>query len=277
MAGEFGGGFRIGIVGLVAGIARFFGGFSGITAKDILRNIAYLKDQTVLLETGHVGVFWSLGRALAGALQTFAVYVRDHAKTFLKWAGDKLRKIEQYLKTKFGPILHYLKVLKDHIHEIYNRFVKPVIDTIEFIRALNRTLNVFHIHVLDKLDRILQGIERRIEEPFDWADRILTEIQNAIDRIITLDGLIQRFTLLTSMQRYAPAWVNGFWNGQIDANKLRRSNEIPLGVYPLDPPDAAGRDLGQFYRGDASEMKNDVGDLVQLWREATGIPNAGRT
>lgn len=272
MAGEFGGGgFRVGVVGLVAGIAKFFSGFSGITAKDILRNIAYLKDQTIALETQHVGVFWKLGGALAGALQTFAIYVRDHAKTFLKWAGDKLRKLEQYLKTKFGPILHYLRMLKEHINDIYKKFVKPIVDTIEFIRQLNRVLNVLHIHVFDKLDQTLQQIERRLEEPFIWVQAHITELMNLIDRVMTADGLFQRLTLLRSMQGYAPDWVNGFWNTQVDGERLRRGNELPKEPYPLDPPDADGEDLTRFYRGQPSEMRDDVDELVTLWREAAGV------
>jgi hypothetical protein len=215
MAGEFGGGFRVGIVGLVAGIARFFGGMPGITAKDILRSIAYLKDQTVALETQHVGVFWKLGGAIAGALQTFAVYVRDHAKTFLKWAGDKLRKLEQYLKTKFGPVLKFLKTLKDHLNDLYKKFIRPIIDTIEFLRQLNRVLNVLHIHVFDKLDRTLQQIERRLEEPFVWIQAHINEIMNLVDRVMTADGLFQRLTLLRSTWAHNGDLIRQGFNGMI--------------------------------------------------------------
>jgi hypothetical protein len=231
MAGEFGGGFRIGVLGLVAGIARFFGGMPAITAKELLRNIAYLKDQTIALETTHTNIFWKLGGALAGALQTFATYVKDHAVAFAKWAFDKLKKLEQYLKDKFGPILHYLKVLKDHINDIYKRFIRPIIDTIEFIRQLNRVLNVFHIHVFDKLDATLQQLERRLEAPFEWVQQHITELMNLVDRVMTVDGLFQRLTLLRSLVRDAQGLTNVWWNSQ------SRSRNLPPRYHPIEAPE----------------------------------------
>lgn len=228
MSVEFGGGFRVGVLGLVAGIARFFGGMPGITARDLMRAVAYLKDETVSLETQHVGMFWKLGGAIADALTTFGHYIRDHAKEFLKWAGDKLRKLEQYLKDKFGPVLRFLKTLKDHINDIYKKFVKPIIDTIEFIRQLNRVLNVFHIHVFDKLDTTLQQIERRLEAPFEWIQAHITELMNLVDRVMTADGLFQRLTLLRSLARDAGGLTNVWWNAQ------SRSPNLPPRYTPIE-------------------------------------------
>lgn len=258
MAGEFGGGFRVGMLGLVAGIARFFGGMPAITAKELLRSIAYLKDQTVALETTHTSIFWKLGGALAGALQTFAVYIRDHAKEFLKWAGDKLRKLEQYLKDKFGPILHYLKVLKDHINDIYKRFVRPIIDTIEFIRQLNRVLNVFHIHVFDKLDATLQQIERRLEAPFEWIQAHITELMNLIDRVMTADGLFQRLTLLKSTWQYNGAIIRQGFNGMIRPLPDFRRGRM------LEPPTVlTQQELSDTVRDAALDGEGELGPAVQ--------------
>jgi AcrR family transcriptional regulator len=269
MAGEFSGGFRPGIVALVAGIAKFFSGMPGITAKALLRNVAYLRDQTVALETTHVGVFWKLGGALASALQTFATYVRDHAKTFLKWAGDKLRKLEQYLKTKFGPILRFLKTLKDHINDIYKRFVRPIIDTIEFIRQLNRVLNVLHIHVFDKLDRTLQQIEQRIEAPFLWTLARITELQNWVDRIVTLDGLFQRITLIQSLAAYAPDWLKLFWDKQAKGIAPALRDQMRAMDFPVVDPGTYGRELGDYLTDRPSEIEGLADELVPMWLEAS--------
>lgn len=262
MAGEFGGGgFRIGVLGLVAGIANYFRGFYGITAKDILRNIAYLKDQTTALETTHVGIFWKLGGALATALTTFATYVKDHTRAFLKWAGDKLRKLEQYLKTKFGPILHYLKVLKDHINDIYKRFVKPIIDTIEYFRQLNRVLHVFHVHIFDKLDQTLQQIERRIEEPFIWIQAHITELMNLVDRVMTADGLFQRLTLIRSMHNYAPTWIGQFWAKQLRAAPAGGPFPGPADDYPVHDVSQDVSALTDYWSGGEGERAALIEEL----------------
>jgi hypothetical protein len=269
MPGEFGGGgFRVGILGLVGTIANFFHGMPAITARALLQAVAYLKDQTVALESGNVNIFWKLGGAIAGALQTFAIYVKDHAIQFMKWAGDKLRKLEQYLKDKFGPILHYLKVLKDHINDIYKRFVRPIIDTIEFIRQLNRVLNVFHIHVFDKLDTTLQQIERRLEEPFQWVLQHITELENWVDRIVTLDGLFQRITLLRSLEGYAPDWLKLFWDKQARGISPIVRDDLRGQRVPLVDAGSYGKELGDYLTGRPSEIGGLADELVSMWREA---------
>jgi hypothetical protein len=261
---EFGG-FRVRIIGLLGGIASFIGGMRGITAKDLLRHLAYLQDQTVKLEGQHVGVFWSLGRALGGALATFATYIRDHTKPFLKYVGDRLDKIGKYLREKFATVLRFIKLLKDHINEFYQKYIRPIIDTIEFIRHVNRVLQVFHINLLAKLDRVLQQVEQRIEAPFDWTNRILTEVQNAIDRIVTLDGLLQRLTLLRSLDQYAPEWMRSFWEKQAVGMSPIVARELSGIGYPITEPATYADALAAYYRGRDTEIAGLADELAALW------------
>jgi hypothetical protein len=209
---------------------------------------------------------------LHGALRRvaeFATYVRDHAVAFAKWAGDKLRRLEQYLKDKFGPILHYLKVLKDHINDIYKRFIRPIIDTIEFIRQLNRVLNVFHIHVFDKLDATLQQIERRLEAPFEWIQAHITELMNLIDRVMTIDGLFQRITLLRSLESYAPDWLKVFWDKQAKGISPFVRDELRGQQVPLVDAGDYGHELGDYFTGRPSDIGGLADELAPLWLEAS--------
>lgn len=272
MAGEFGGGgFLGGIGGLVTSIASFIKGFLAITVKDLLRLVKWLKDGIVDLTKAMLDGVWKLGRALARSLVAILRLAGSGLKSFLLWVNRKLLALEQFLKAKFAPLLKFLRDIKQHIDDIYKKFIRPIIDTIEFIRQFNRILQIFHIRVLGKLDSTLQQIEQRIEEPFLWARQHITELENWINRIVTLDGLFQKLTLIRSMSRYAPAWINGFWNRQIDPSVASGDDYSRTRDYPSDAKWANGKELAQFYRGEDNRMQARVSELVQVWRVASGL------
>lgn len=271
MADFGGGGFLGGIGGVLAGIAGFLRGFFAITTAQLLRLVQYLRDQLVALSKQMLSAVWRAGRALARALLTLGRLAFNGLKSFLLWAGAKFQALERWLKQLLAPVLRFIKTIKDHIDQFYKRFVRPIIDTIEFIRQINRVLQVFHIHLLQKLDATLQQIEQKIEDPFLWVRAKFTAIENVIDRVMTLDGFFQRLTLIRSMSRYAPAWVNGFWNSQIDPTR-RAGDDYSRGRdYPLDAKWANGLELGRFYRSEDNRMQADIDRLVPIWRIAAGI------
>lgn len=205
---EFGGGGFLGAIGgILTGIVGFLRGFLSITTAQLLRLVQYLRDQLVAMSKQMLAAVWRAGRALAKALLTLGRLAGAGLKSFVLWAGRKLAALEHWLKELFAPVLRFLKQVKDHIDEFYKKFVRPIIDTIEFLRQINRVLQVFHINLLRKLDLTLAKIEQRIEDPFLWVRSHITEVENWINRIVTLDGLFQRLTLLRSMSRYAPLWM----------------------------------------------------------------------
>jgi hypothetical protein len=152
-----------------------------------------------------------------------------------------------------------------------------VLEVIDFIRQFNRILEIFHVDILQGLDAKLAEIERRIREPFVWIEARLTELQNWVNRIITLDGLLQRATLIASMARHAPPWISGFWNSQINAAELaNRTAAIPTEFPPL-PPSEPGEELGRIYRDEPSGFDEDVAGALAFWREAAGLDAPGTT
>jgi hypothetical protein len=271
--GEFpgGSGFFGGLLGVVGSIASFIGHFLAITAKDILKLLSAVRDGIVTVAKQLVIGLWRLGRSLARALRSLAVLAFHGVKTFLTWTYQQILKLHTWLKEFFGPILKRLKELKDRIQAFYKTFVRPIIDAIEFIRQLNRILQVFHINLLTKLDTTLQQIEQRIEQPFTWVTQKITWLENWIDRIVTLDGLFQRVTLIMSMSRYAPAWMNGFWNRQIDKDRLSGDDYSRGREYPSDAKWANGKELAQFFRGEDNRMQAHIERLVPTWRIAAGV------
>jgi len=272
-----GGGILGGLGGIVTGIASAIRSFFGITADTLLRFLNWLKDHLLELTRQIYQGLWKLARGVGRLVRAFARVLRDGVRKFVTTAWERFQKLEAWLKEKFAPVLKWLHELKQHVQDIYDKYVKPVVDTIEFIRQLNSFLKVFHIDLLSKLDSVLQQVEQRIEQPFDWVTKKISWLENWIDRIVTIDGLYRRAVLLSSMSRYAPSWISGFWNGQIDRDSIaRKAGAIPIGPTP-EPPSRPGDQLGRFYRGVDGDYADAVPALVALWREAAGVDPPGST
>lgn len=214
-------GFLSGLAGIASTIASAVGHFFQLTIERVLEFVRYLKDLVVTLSRELVVAAFRLGRALARAVRDLGLLAFHGARQLAVWAYGRLVALSTWLKDQFAPVLRWLHRLKDKVKEIYDRFVRPVVDAIEFIRQLNRILQVFHVDLLAGLDRTLAQIEDTLRKPFLWVEQKITWLENTIDRIITIDGLIQRLTLLLSLQRYAPRWINHFWRRQFDPTLLR--------------------------------------------------------
>lgn len=215
MGFEGSGSFLGAAASIAAGIGSFIAHWFGITAKELLRLITFLKDNIVQLSQALLNGVLKLGRSLARAVVSLLRLAVSGIRTLAVWASRKLVALEQFLKAKFKPILAWLAKVKDHLDDLYKKYIRPIIDTIEFIRALNRVLQTFHINVLRQLDATLAKIEQKIELPYEWIRSHITEVENWINRIVTADGLFQRVALVRSMGRTAPAWIKGFYNAQI--------------------------------------------------------------
>jgi hypothetical protein len=273
---EFPGGGILGPIGnVVSAIGSLIGSFIGITAARLLEFLKLLKDY--VLKLSHellIGVFRT-ARAIARLLRTVATLAAHGVKAFATWAYREIVKLHDFLAAKFGPVLKWLKELKQHIRDIYDRFVRPIIDVIQFIRQLNALLELFHISLLKKLDATLAQIEQRIEAPFLWVTQKITWLENWIDRIVTLDGIFQRVTLLKSMAKYVAPWSHGFWNSQIDPTRTAGDAYSRGRIYPHDEVWAPGKELALFYRRQGSRIDASVAELVPAWRQAAGVDPPG--
>lgn len=272
MAGEAGGGGFLGaIAGIGVSIASFLKGFFSITAKELVRLITYLKNALVEVSQKLLDAVWAAGKGLWKALRSVGLLAYHGLKRGLLWTARKLAQLEAFLKAKLKPILDWLAKVKLHLREFWNRFIRPILDVIDFIRQVNRVLQIFHIDVLRKLDSTLAQIEQKIEEPFLFVWRHITELENWLNRIVTLDGLFQRLTLIRSLASYAPDWINGFYNRQLDPSKLPQPGHPSTQRYPLEAVEINGRELGKSYEGKDNRMRESVDVLVPLWRIAAGL------
>lgn len=257
-----------------AGI-EFIGHILGIVgaavASSLVAVVSYLSTAVAWLAHRIADVVFSTGAVFAKVWEGLKIVWSDVLKPALVWIDKSITRLATWLKDTLKPVFKWLDTVRKHLDDIYKRFVRPIIDTIDFVRNVNRVLLTFHITLLQKLDSVLAQIEQRIEEPILWLYARLSEVQNAVNYVVTADGFFQRYALLRSMDKYAPAWMKSFWDKQviglsgqarIDA-AAREVRERPAAEY--------GTHLSKIYSGHEGELSGYVGELVPLWKDAAGL------
>jgi len=191
----------------IQAIAGWIGDAGTVIAATLEGVVAYLATAVSWLAGRVASILFSTGAVFAKVWEGLKVVWNDVLKPALVWIDDELKSLQQWLKDTFGPVFDFLKTVRTALLDLYTRFIKPILDVIDFLRALNRVLLAFHIKLLQGLDSVLQQIETRIEQPILWINAKLNEIWDALDLIVTADGLFQRLTLVRSMNRYVPDWL----------------------------------------------------------------------
>ena len=143
----------------------------------------------------------SILRAIAGVLSTLALLWHTIVQGILS-AIKKLAAIIKTIEDKvLKPILDAQRRMRQAILDIYNRFVRPWIVFIQRIRRIIAILHLFHIHVLDGLDRQLAKIEGKLLAPIYRLLYRTNTLGNWISFILTADLLIHRGLLLGSAKK----------------------------------------------------------------------------
>jgi hypothetical protein len=252
-------------------LGNILGIVGGAVATSLEAVVGYLVTAVSWLTTRVANILVSTGAIFAKAWDALKIVWSDVLKPALVWIDKTIARVQAWLKDTLGPVFRWLDRIRVELNAIYNRFVKPLIDTIEFVRQVNRVLLTFHITWLQKLDNYLAELERRIREPILWLYARLSEVQNAVNFILTADGFFQRYALLRSMDRYAPAWMRSFWDKQVVGLSGQALDDARALKQPLTAPASYGAQLGKLYSGADSEFTGYVGELVPLWKQAAGV------
>lgn len=116
---------------------------------------------------------------------------------FWQWI-DRAR---HWLEDFFRPIFEFLRRIREEILKFYDKWVRPILDTIEIARKALSVFKALGFEWAKKLDALLVQVEEKINAPFLFALQKLNEVINIIDRIVTADGLFQRLALIRSLER----------------------------------------------------------------------------
>ena len=205
---DFGVGAAVAVISL---LGNLFGLFRGKVDSSVKRGLEGLR-----------GVIVTIG-------QTLAEFARDTASVFgsvwgfIRKFWDRvlfplIQRLDRYivrlfkwLKDTFGPVIEALIWLRAKILAFYAKWLGPIFDTIDVLR---RILGIFSLFGLDwsrKLDQKLAELQDALMRPIRLVVEKINQVIDVVDRIVTLDGLLQRITLLRSYARDI-RYVWNAWN-----------------------------------------------------------------
>jgi hypothetical protein len=164
------------------------------------------------------------------------------------------------------PDSAHLRALRTWILKAYDKWLRPIFATIDVTRAILRLLADFHVPFAQSIERKLADLESRLMVPIRFALAKINEAINWINRIVDLDGLFQRLTLIESAWRYS----GDMWNvllghpptGVSAADNAQRRAQT---VKPLDAHELADQ-TREYYATGTGELATQIDSVVGEWR-----------
>lgn len=126
----------------------------------------------------------------------------------------------------FGPITHGLNKLLDTVRHLYTTWLKPILHAIDITRQILRVLNALGLEFAGTLDRQLGRLEGKLTAPILLVQSKINELRNQVNRIVTINGTLQRVTLLQSMIKHSGCVNNVWWNSQASKPGQYAKNEL---------------------------------------------------
>lgn len=227
-------------------------GFIQFIIAGVVEAFRWLGNQAVTIAT----VVWHATRIVGSSLVRFAtglggilgkVYglLRDFwsgvLKPFVNFVWRNIERVHTWLKTTLGPAFKFVEMLRRRLLEIYDRYFRPIFDTIELVRRTLQLLSVFRLEWARELDRKLAEIEDRLLWPIREAMFRLNQVSDWLNRVIGLDGLFQRVTLIRSLMKYHRDATAIWWRsvhrplvGEKRAEYQRPMETTPIAVAATD-------------------------------------------
>ena len=244
-------GVSAGIIAVVSILSGLFSRFRG-SSTDLGAKLAIEGVRTDVTSLGKT--LTSLIVGVAGQISSVLGVVRRFlAKVFGK-LYDMLHavvtRISRILDKIFGPIIDFLDRIKGHLKKFYENVIRPILDIIELVRGFTRLLAAAGVDWAKELDAKLLALEQRILEPYTFIIGKINEVSNWINRIVTLDGFLQRVMLLQSLVRDVAYTNNLWWNSQL-GTLPSRPGPPGGGTPPVDPVDVTTEMRNHFRTGNA--------------------------
>jgi len=148
---------------------------------------------------------WSIGKDLTKGLLHAWQFLRTTYDTILKPAWLKFWRVVDWAKRTlddfFRPIFRFLRHLRDELLKFYDRWVRPILDSIGIARKVLSVFRALGLEWAKKLDAKLASLEEQIDRPFRLLLAKINEVLNFVNRIATANGLFQRLALVRSIER----------------------------------------------------------------------------
>jgi hypothetical protein len=211
---------------LVGALVAAFGWLAdkAVTIAIVLYHVAVLIGQALFRALVEVGIVFTKVYGFLGRFWSSVL------KPFISWTWRQFTELHAWLKRTFQPALEFLWKVRRKLLEIYERYMRPVLDTIDITRRLLQLLALLRFEWARELDRKLAALEDRLTRPLLEAMRAINLATDWINRIVDFDGFFQRLTLVASLLKYErDAWK--VWWVSV------RGREVDKGVVTLAAAD----------------------------------------
>lgn len=214
------------IVGsIISLVGNLFGGSSGRvdfgTKKALADLSGIVKGLGEKIVEGLTIVAWEFARVW----DWLKKYIERIARGLYDVIVRVVARLRKILGPIIGPIIEFLKDVRDHVWKFYTDFVKPVLDIIEFIRLPLRILSGFNVEWAKRLDATLANLEDWITDNFRLVMGKLNQAIDFLDMVVDVTGLLKRFTLMRSLIRDLDLVMRLAWDNvhqPLQGDKLAR-------------------------------------------------------
>jgi hypothetical protein len=213
--GALGGPIVFGISVVASIIGALFGGlFGGGDVGKLTSAVNQLRSSLASTAQALYRFAWTIAVGLGALLEA----LHD---LFVGWL-DSLRSLVKNIATavwhalgKLIPtVLAIIKKLRSVLDNIYQKYIRPVLQWIQVLRKWLAIAKLLHIPFAAKLDSILVRIQSKILAPFLYVLRTLNGIGNWVNLIVTIRATIQRAVFQRTLLENSGATVNVLHNAQ---------------------------------------------------------------
>lgn len=269
---EFGTGLAGTLVGIGAGLIGLFGGKidkNVKTALDGMRLSLRLALEALADFGGEVGGEQAKSTGIIARILGVVLLGLIHG------VDNGITGLHNWLKNTLGPVLRALQKFRKLFLAFYDKWFKPIFDTIDVIRHVLQVLSFLHLDFARNLDQKLSDLEARLRKIILFPLVELNKVINQVNLVIDEFGFYQRYTLVRSMIKYDVDMWNTLLHRQVvgisPAEKTARAGQ----QYERNDPAVAGVALGEFYRTGGGELAPVINELAPVWLAAAGLSSAG--
>jgi hypothetical protein len=191
-----------------------------------ISNVALALDETQTQQQGLWSTLWSWLTGLWDWLQ----------RTIIQRLQNLLQRIHDALKRILGPLLDYIRRMRDLYRQLWLQYVKPIYDFLQRVRRVLVLFRLLGFKWAKRLDARIVALETAITNAFLATYKNLNLLANWINYIIDPFGVFQPSVWLRSIAQSIGAIINIGLGQMTDpgftTNPLQYST--PAGWYQAD-------------------------------------------
>lgn len=211
--GAGGGPWLVGAILAIDALAMLFGGGGGGESTDTKQDKEIKTLQAALVQLGvnianaSMTAFERDGRGL-GVTQKLLGKILG---PLINGIATLIGRTSAQLRRILGPVLSWIDRINTFVRRIYDVWLRPILRVIDAFRKVLRILELFHVKWAKQLDDSLGALERKLTAPILKITEALNEARDWIDRIVTLNGALQRVALIKGLFDNADEVLRLFW------------------------------------------------------------------